>query len=54
MYLYVLMIPRPSFVFRFDKAMLLEHAAAQLSFLLVLVAIQAIGQSSTHKKILFV
>ena len=54
MYLYVLMIPRPGFVFPFDKARLLEHAAAQLSFLLVLVPIQAIGQSPTHKKIMFV
>ena len=53
MYLYVLMIPWPSFVFRFDKARLLEHAPTQLSFLLVLVPIQAIGQSPTHKKILF-
>ena len=44
---------RSSFVFRFDKARLLDHAAAQLSFLLVLVPIQAIGQSPTHKKILF-
>ena len=46
------MIPRPSFVFRFDKARLLEHAPTQLSFLLVLVPIQAIGPSPTHKKIL--
>ena len=51
---YGFMIPRPSIVFRFDKAMLLEHAAAQLSFLLVLVPIHAIGQSPTHKRILFI